>query len=685
MPPPVAEESIVPNNECELQQQNEASKGNGVLLHHGESPQDIGGRGNGAASAASGGPLIEEQQQPVVLMMEGGEAGIIPPRREGLNRAELIELLEEQYEEAQRIVRQSKKSRYLRSFREFLGMGNHEDNVPRNMNHWTDRIGGGYKKWVGSGRAGSSHARTRGYVGAARSMLRAVKRHGWVIEAVGGSMVTRGEVLRAIEKRKAELQQVCDKADEERLQAFCRYLSGGGGGGEGKGGGKEEEEEFHFSSGASSFGMDAEEEEETEKVLEEIKEGGAGKATGRGVGEIASKVSATTISSAAAGQMVLPQLLLLQHERRNGSDGGLVGSVDVATEGGERVVMSSQKDASGGGQYVQRAVVHHQQQQSPLQQPQQHQHQYQQAPSSQQQQQQEEPHQQQQQQPSTSSPKPAVGEGQKRKRLIVERERGLQKRIMMLEQEVDRTTRERDKAQRRAQRLEEELKHLRDRLPPLPPVMISSPSTGDSHLAMSINVVSMQQQQQMFAVGTAEGDSGGKAEVQQNRVAVEGEGREQGSERDEGQDARVEIICPGHKKQKQQQEKHHHVAQREYHDHHHHQEQQEQLHQGIHILEGHKHQLHRQHQSHAEEPEQHHLLHHRHMDNTRFDMSLRRHPNGEEELEEREEDGEEEGVRAIHEDAIVVMGGGRADLDGHVETEDGNMTQQGWADPQDDI
>ena len=68
------------NGECELQEQNKASKGNDLLLHHGESGQDIGGRGNGAASAASGGPLIEEeQQQPVVLVMEGGEAGIAPP------------------------------------------------------------------------------------------------------------------------------------------------------------------------------------------------------------------------------------------------------------------------------------------------------------------------------------------------------------------------------------------------------------------------------------------------------------------------------------------------------------------------------------------------------------------------------------------------------------------------------
>lgn len=48
---------------------------------------------------------------------------LVEPRREGLNRAELIELLEEQQEEAQRTVKLSLKKRYLRSFREFLGMG----------------------------------------------------------------------------------------------------------------------------------------------------------------------------------------------------------------------------------------------------------------------------------------------------------------------------------------------------------------------------------------------------------------------------------------------------------------------------------------------------------------------------------------------------------------------------------
>lgn len=239
----------------------------GLLLHeelNGTDLEHVGTGDEATDGVVMAAALLPTHEVGGLVISEEGEAGVLP-RREGLNRQELIELLDEQYEEAQRIVRQSKKNRYLRSFRDFLGMSNHEDLKAKATNHWTDRVGGGYKTWVGAGHAGGSHARTRGYVGAARSILRTVKRKGWVHNKTIGSdsKISRANVLQAIEENKEELQVVCDKADDERLEAFLQYLRAG------HEDGSEDEEgrvdgvaDFHFSSGASSMGGDDEEEDE---------------------------------------------------------------------------------------------------------------------------------------------------------------------------------------------------------------------------------------------------------------------------------------------------------------------------------------------------------------------------------------------------------------------------------------
>lgn len=240
--------------------------GNAILLLASHEDSAIGDaycyRGDRSGQEASEDNLRVAEDNEVVAM-EGGEAGIVAPRREGLNRGELIELLDEQQEEAQRIVRQSKKNRYLRSFREFLGMSNHDDHIVKNSRQWTDRVGGAYKKWIGAGGANCPHARTRGYVGAARSILRVIKRKGWVQEAFGGPPLTSADICLAIEAHKEELQQICDKADDECLQAFCRYLRRP----ENKGDGEEEEEkDFHSSPAVSSLGIGAEDDEAAEDM-----------------------------------------------------------------------------------------------------------------------------------------------------------------------------------------------------------------------------------------------------------------------------------------------------------------------------------------------------------------------------------------------------------------------------------
>lgn len=179
-----------------------------------------------------------EQRAAVAAAASGGEggngagpssaggAGAFVPRTGGLNKEELVELLTAHAGEARAQVMRSKKQRYLKSFRTFLGIIK-EDLRPRLPKLWYDRFGLEYKHWLSrNGMVENGKARKRGYLGAARAMLRVVRKQGWVTEAAtqAGGLVTRAMVATAIQDHRTELGEACSTADTERVGAFMEYL-----------------------------------------------------------------------------------------------------------------------------------------------------------------------------------------------------------------------------------------------------------------------------------------------------------------------------------------------------------------------------------------------------------------------------------------------------------------------------
>ena len=65
-------------------------------------------------------------------------------RKEGLNKEDAIQLLTDMVEVADQLVKQSKKGKYLRSFKEFLGM-QIEPKINRPPATWIDRLCSQYK------------------------------------------------------------------------------------------------------------------------------------------------------------------------------------------------------------------------------------------------------------------------------------------------------------------------------------------------------------------------------------------------------------------------------------------------------------------------------------------------------------------------------------------------------------
>jgi hypothetical protein len=333
-----------------------------------------GGPHEAVAGAAAAAPPQPPPPPPSSPSAAAAAVVVVEPRREGLNRAELIELLEEQQEEAQRIVRQSKKNRYLLSFREFLGMFNPpEEKAKRKQaqaqkqkqkqkqprasikakgtgraegavaaapygrgkkragpsSDWTERIGSGYKRWVGAGRAGSgAQARKGGYVGAARSVLRELRRRGWVVQREGPlppvgvsgvSGVGKAEVLAAIEAHEADLRGACgEAADEERLGALLGYLRAGRVGVNGDGGYLSSSSSSSTGGSSMDFGLEDEgdgdddeeegswEEEEAAAEAEKEEEGGEG----------AAAVSATNGGGGGAGNGKRKRPAVTSREKR---------------------------------------------------------------------------------------------------------------------------------------------------------------------------------------------------------------------------------------------------------------------------------------------------------------------------------------------------------------------------------
>ena len=65
-------------------------------------------------------------------------------RKEGLNKEDIQRLLTDTTDEAAQLVKQSKKGRYLRSFKEFLGM-KIDPKVPKPPLSWIDKLCAQYK------------------------------------------------------------------------------------------------------------------------------------------------------------------------------------------------------------------------------------------------------------------------------------------------------------------------------------------------------------------------------------------------------------------------------------------------------------------------------------------------------------------------------------------------------------
>lgn len=162
-------------------------------------------------------PLLSSEQQP-----GGGAVARVGP----LGLEALKQLMVTHADEANAQVKKSKKTRYLRSFREFLGLAK-PSTARKRPRVWSDRFGAEYKQWLArNGMVENGRARAKGYLGAARTMLRLVRKMGWAAGSAeeGGVGVTRQAVATAIDTHRSELGELCDKADGERVGALLEYL-----------------------------------------------------------------------------------------------------------------------------------------------------------------------------------------------------------------------------------------------------------------------------------------------------------------------------------------------------------------------------------------------------------------------------------------------------------------------------